>query len=87
MKKNKPEKETDRSIASWDESLHVNRGQRPESDEIQNVVRHHRKDLDGHYHDETSEQPELGKEIADESKGTERSTGLTPENVPKRNAA
>lgn len=33
-----------RTVASWAESIAINRGQHPESDDIQEVVRHHRKD-------------------------------------------
>ncbi len=36
----------DTSTASWNESLHINRGKEFVADKLQNVVRHHRKDND-----------------------------------------
>jgi hypothetical protein len=44
MKKAKP-------TVSWNESMHVNRGKEAESDEIQEIVRHHRKDPSAEFHD------------------------------------
>ncbi len=36
----------DTSTASWNESLHINRGKESVADDLQKVVRHHRKDDD-----------------------------------------
>jgi len=49
------------SVASWDESLHVNRGEHATSDDIQDTVRHHRKDPDTHVHDEPESTPQSTK--------------------------
>ena len=54
-KKKEPEKEKEKeeaagSVASWKESIHINRGQRADSDEIQEVVRHHRKETERDEH-------------------------------------
>ena len=38
-------------VATWDESLHVGRDRQPDSDRLQDFVRHHRKDADTHVHD------------------------------------
>ena len=47
------------SVATWNESLHVGRGEHPASDDIQETVRHHRKDPDTHLHDEPEGTPQI----------------------------
>ena len=57
-KENAPGKET---VATWSESIHINRGQEAESDEIQKVVRHHRKDKGHDLHEEQEEKDSVKK--------------------------
>ena len=62
-RKKEPAEET---VATWDESIHINRGQEAESDEIQKIVRHHRKDKEHDLHEEHEvKQDEQGKKPAE----------------------